>query len=77
MTVVISLRDIVNEMDAMSDEFHAYLNTECIRCQKSLQHCPPIADRAENASFPAFTPRDEHHDGLVYFVTIIASGFAS
>jgi hypothetical protein len=26
MTVVVSLRDIVNEMDVMNDEFHAYLN---------------------------------------------------
>ena len=26
MTVVVSLRDIVNEMDIMNDEFHAYLN---------------------------------------------------
>ena len=26
MAVVVSLRDVVNEMDVMSDEFHAYLN---------------------------------------------------
>jgi hypothetical protein len=28
MTVVVSLRDVVNEMDVMSDESHAYLNKE-------------------------------------------------
>jgi hypothetical protein len=28
MTVVVSLRGVVNEMDVMSDEFHAYLNKE-------------------------------------------------
>ncbi len=26
MTIVVSLRDVVNEMDVMSDSFHAYLN---------------------------------------------------
>ena len=28
MTVVVSLRDVVNEMDVMSDESHGYLNKE-------------------------------------------------